>query len=201
MSGEAARRAGQVLDGRYKLVERLGRGGFGDVWRAEELLPDGAVLREVALKLLRTHAGADWSAEARIIASLRHQALVTIYAAGVLELEASVPFVAMELLIGSSLETFVEREQRVPWRRVLSWAREAAAALDEIHRAGVVHLDLKPANLFLPEAGGLKEEAAFSLVPGAAPCADDSFLEVESRNVLLSFCPSFIINLTVNPKN
>jgi len=156
MSGEAARRAGQVLDGRYKLVERLGRGGFGDVWRAEELLPDGAVLREVALKLLRTHAGADWSAEARIIASLRHQALVTIYAAGVLELEASVPFVAMELLIGSSLETFVEREQRVPWRRVLSWAREAAAALDEIHRAGVVHLDLKPANLFLPEAGGLK---------------------------------------------
>ena len=152
------RRPGEVLDGRYQLVERLGRGGFGDVWRAEELLPDGAALREVALKLLHPQmaAGTDWTAEARIIASFRHPALVTIYAAGVLELERTIPFVAMELLLGDSLGDIVKRGELIPWRRVLAWAREAAAALDEIHRAGVVHLDLKPANLFLARSGEIK---------------------------------------------
>lgn len=155
---EAEKRApGEVLDGRYRLVRRLGRGGFGDVWRAEELLPDQTPLREVALKLLRGSGGQDWSAEARIIASLRHPALVTIYAAGILDTpQGQVPFVAMELLLGENLNAFVMRKRRVPWRRALDWARQAAAALDEIHRAGVVHLDLKPANLFLPGGGGLK---------------------------------------------
>lgn len=145
---------GEVLEGRYRLAERLGRGGFGDVWRAEELLPDGSPLREVALKLLRPQAaGQDWAAEARIIASLRHPALVTIYAAGELALADKTPFVAMELLEGDSLQPFVRGPRRgaVPWRRVVSWARQVAAALDTIHAAGVVHLDLKPANLFLTE--------------------------------------------------
>jgi len=152
------REAGEVLDGRYKLVDRLGRGGFGDVWAADELLPDHTTLRQVALKLL--HPGMadaqDWGAEARIIASLRHPALVTIYAAGLLELEQPIPFVAMELLRGENLAELAGRQEAVPWRRALSWAREAAAALDVIHRAGVVHLDLKPANLFLPHEGGIK---------------------------------------------
>lgn len=160
MSTAAARHGGDVLDGRYRLVERLGRGGFGDVWRAEELLPDGVVLREVALKLLHEQPtdSADWSEEARIIASFRHPALVTIYAAGLLELdrERPCPFVAMELLLGETLAGHVQRGEQVPWRRVLWWALQAAAALDEIHRAGVVHLDLKPANLFLAERGTLK---------------------------------------------
>ena len=47
---QVKRSEGEVLDGRYRLGKRLGRGGFGDVWRAEELLPDGTTLREVALK-------------------------------------------------------------------------------------------------------------------------------------------------------
>ena len=88
MVADGAQRSGDVLDNRYRLVERLGRGGFGDVWRADELLPDGAPLRQVALKLLHPHVSTaqDWSEEARIIASLRHPALVTIYAAGLLEI-------------------------------------------------------------------------------------------------------------------
>ncbi len=154
---QSQRSEGEVVDGRYRLGKRLGRGGFGDVWRAEELLPDGTTLREVALKLLHGSIASspDWSAEARIIASLRHPALVTVYSAGVLHADRAIPFVAMELLIGDNLGDLVAGDEgrvgTVPWRRVLSWAREAAAALDVIHLAGVVHLDLKPANLFLAD--------------------------------------------------
>jgi len=152
------RRPREVLDRRYRLVHRLGRGGFGDVWRAEELLPDGTPFRNVALKLLSA-GGADaqgWAEEAKLLASFRHPSLVTIYAAGILEGAPSQCFVAMELLEGQTLGELVRVRRRIPWRRVLAWAESAAAALDVIHAGGVVHLDLKPANLFLSTDGTLK---------------------------------------------
>jgi serine/threonine protein kinase len=149
--------SGEVLDRRYRLRVRLGRGGFGDVWRAEELLPDGAPFREVALKLLISDfaAAADWADEAKLLASFRHPSLVTIYAAGLLDAPRS-PFVSMELLEGENLADLVRRRGRVPWRRVVAWARDVAGALDVIHARGFVHLDLKPANLFLTHDGALK---------------------------------------------
>ncbi len=67
-----------------------------------------------------------------------------------------VPFVAMELLDGETLGAVQARRGRIPWRRVLAWARDVAAALDLIHARGVVHLDLKPSNLFLTREGGIK---------------------------------------------
>jgi serine/threonine protein kinase len=151
------RAAGDVLDQRYRLVSRIGRGGFGDVWRAEELLPDGAPFREVALKLLA--AGGDegsWAEEAKLLASFRHPSLVTIYAAGILATTPPQRFVAMELLEGQNLADLLKVRGRVPWRRALRWACNTAAALDVIHVRGVVHLDLKPANLFLCTDGALK---------------------------------------------
>src|SRR4029078_759935 len=89
--------AGDVLDGRYRLIDRLGRGGFGDVWRAEELLPDGAALRDVALKVLVPDFAdaARWTEEAKRVASFRHPSLVTVYAAGMIEGSPRQPFVAM----------------------------------------------------------------------------------------------------------
>ncbi len=148
--------AGEVLDGKYRLIRRLGRGGFGDVWRAEELLPDGTPFREVALKLLGavTLDAHDWAEEAKLLASFRHPSLVTIYAAGILG--GGVRFVAMELLEGQNLAEVLRERGPVPWRRVLKWAWSVASALDVIHARGVVHLDLKPANLFLSEGGALK---------------------------------------------
>jgi serine/threonine protein kinase len=140
---------GHVLDRRYRVLERIGRGGFGDVWRAVELLPDGAPLRDVALKILSPELGdASWAEEAKLLASFSHPSLVTIYAAGIIE-DLGAPFVAMELLIGDTLADLVKRRGKLPWRAVLGFAREVAAALDVIHKQGVVHLDLKPANLFV----------------------------------------------------
>ncbi|WP_155798330.1 protein kinase domain-containing protein, partial [Sorangium cellulosum] len=149
---------GDVLDRRYRLRVRLGRGGFGDVWRAEELLPDGAPFREVALKLLCSDFAdaADWADEAKLLASFRHPSLVTIYAAGILHGAPRTPFVSMELLEGRNLADLIRYRRRIPWRRVVAWARDVAGALDVIHARGVVHLDLKPANLFLTQDGALK---------------------------------------------
>ncbi len=148
---------GDLLDGHYRLVARIGHGGFGDVWRADELLPGGAPFRQVALKLLVPGGGGDavdWAEEAKLLASFRHPSLVTIYAAGILEREQR--FVAMELLEGQNLAEVSRARGPLPWRRVLRWAMSAAGALDVIHAGGVVHLDLKPANLFLCEGGVLK---------------------------------------------
>src|SRR5690349_4064144 len=122
---------GEVLDRRYRLVRRLGKGGFGDVWRAEELLPDGAPFREVALKLLMssTADAANWAEEAKLLASFRHPSLVTIYAAGILEGQRPERFVAMELLEGVNLSDFMRSRGKIPWRRVLRWACSTAHAL------------------------------------------------------------------------
>ena len=149
---------GDVLDGRYRLVSLLGRGGFGDVWRADELLPDGTPFRQVALKLLAPHVtdAASWVEEAKLLASFRHPSLVTIFATGVFQGAGPQPFVAMELLEGCTLADVLQDKGPTPWRRVLAWAREAAGALDVIHERGVVHLDLKPANLFLSKDGTIK---------------------------------------------
>ncbi|WP_437964236.1 protein kinase [Sorangium sp. So ce260] len=156
--GGLAHMPGDVLDRRYRLRVRLGRGGFGDVWRAEELLPDGAPFREVALKLLVSDFAdaADWADEAKLLASFRHPSLVTIYAAGILHGTPRTPFVSMELLEGRNLADLIRYRRRIPWRRVVAWARDVAGALDVIHARGVVHLDLKPANLFLTQDGALK---------------------------------------------
>ncbi len=176
-----------MLDGRYRLVALLGRGGFGDVWRADELLPDGTPFRQVALKLLAPHVtdAASWVEEAKLLASFRHPSLVTIFATGVFHGAWPQPFVAMELLEGDNLADVLSERGPIPWRRVLAWAREAAAALDVIHERGVVHLDLKPANLFLCKDGTLKVLDFGIARRGAAPAQrprDDSTSPPSSRH-------------------
>ncbi|HEU4405483.1 MAG TPA: serine/threonine-protein kinase [Polyangiaceae bacterium] len=148
---------GEVLGGRFLLRARLGRGGFGEVWRASELLPDGSPVRDVALKLFSPgRSGAEWAHEAKVLASLRHPALVTVYSAGVLEGGEPTPFVAMELSEGRSLGDAIFARGPVPWRRALAFTRELAHALDAIHAAGIVHLDLKPANVLVGADGAVK---------------------------------------------
>jgi tetratricopeptide (TPR) repeat protein len=131
----------------YRLLDSLGEGGMGVVYRAEDL----RLGREVAIKLLRTEAtgSADWLArferEARLASSLQHPHICTIHELG--EHEGQ-PFIAMERLEGMTVRRLIEAGPMSP-TRVLEFARQIADALDAAHRRGIIHRDIKPANLFV----------------------------------------------------
>jgi serine/threonine protein kinase len=143
------------LPERYRDAECIGRGGMADIYRAR----DEVLGREVAIKVLAeryvddAEVGKRFRQEARAAALLSGSPhVVTIYDVGE---DDGRPFIVMELLAGGSLEDLVRREGRQPAGRVLAWLEEAAEALDEAHRRGVVHRDVKPANLLLDRAGVL----------------------------------------------
>jgi tetratricopeptide (TPR) repeat protein len=138
----------------YRLLNHLGEGGMGVVYRAEDL----RLGREVAVKLLRSEEGSscEWLArferEARLASSLQHPHICTIHELGEHDDQ---PFIVMELLEGRTIKQLVE-EGPMPAARVLNFARQAADALDAAHRRGIIHRDIKPANLFVTHGDHLK---------------------------------------------
>ena len=139
----------KVLPPRYRSPRRLGRGAMGDIYLAtDELLG-----REVAVKVLADRYAADegirerFKREALAAARLSGEpGAVTIFDVG--EREGR-PFIVMEHLAGGSLEDRLRRDGAQPPARALGWLEQAAAALDAAHRHGIVHRDVKPANLLL----------------------------------------------------
>src|SRR5437016_2910052 len=129
--------------GPYEIVELLGAGGMGEVYRAR----DTRLGRDVALKLLppRFTAHADrvarFEREARLLASLNHPRIGGIYG---FEDAGNVPFLVLELVRGDTLGDRVRR-RRLPLSEVLPIAQQIADALDAAHSAGIIHRDLKPA--------------------------------------------------------
>jgi serine/threonine-protein kinase len=143
----------ELLPPRYRSPRRLGRGAMGDIYLAtDELLG-----REVAVKVLADRYAADegirerFKREALAAARLSGEAgAVTIFDVG--EWDGR-PFIVMEHLAGGSLEDKLRRDGAQPPARALPWLEQAAAALDAAHRHGIVHRDVKPANLLLNERG------------------------------------------------
>lgn len=137
--------------GGYEIIEPLGSGGMGDVYRARDTTLD----RDVALKFLAS-TSADGrerlAREARAASAINHPHICTIYEIGEHD---GCPFIAMEYLHGETLAARLERGRLdVPdW---LTLAIQAADALEAAHDRGIVHRDLKPANLFLTRRGDLK---------------------------------------------
>ena len=143
-------REGEVVDGRYRILHRLGTGGMADVWLAE----DEHLQREVALKVLHRRFAQDqqfvarFQREAEAAAALSHPNIVSVYDRGLFD---GVNYIAMQYVQGSTLKALIERgltpEQAVPLiRQVLEAARAA-------HRAGIVHRDLKPQNVIVDAEG------------------------------------------------
>jgi len=140
--------------GRYEIVDLLGFGGMGDVYRAN----DTRLRRAVAIKVLPAEFAEDpdrlrrFQREARAAAALNHPHICTIYD---VDEHDGTYFIAMELLEGRTLRQLID-EQPVDMERVLTVAIGVADALDTAHRAGIVHRDITPMNIYVTGRGDAK---------------------------------------------
>jgi len=143
-----------TLRGHYKIVRRLGQGGMGVVYEAE----DQKLRRSVAIKLLPEATRQDPAAlerfwrEARTASSLNHPGICTIHE---LNESGDQPFIVMELLEGQSLDK-IYYGRPMPYPKLLDLGVQVADALDAAHRKGILHRDIKPGNIFLSPSGQVK---------------------------------------------
>ncbi|HSB19223.1 MAG TPA: protein kinase [Anaeromyxobacteraceae bacterium] len=146
---------GQVIAERYRLTALLGEGGMGAVFRAEHVRMGKAL----AVKLLRGGFARDraaaerFQAEARIVSRLSHPHTIAVFDFG--DLGSGEGFyLAMEYVAGKDLAAVLREQGRLPEPRAASIAEQLLDSLSEAHGAGIVHRDVKPANVMLAEAGG-----------------------------------------------
>ncbi|MGA7314816.1 MAG: protein kinase [Silvibacterium sp.] len=145
--------AGTLL-GHYRVIRRLGRGGMGVVYEAE----DRKLGRSVAIKILPEATRPDPAAlerfwrEARAASSLNHPGICTIHE---LNESGDHPFIVMELLEGQSLDK-LDYRRAMPYPKLLDFGVQVADALDAAHKKGILHRDIKPGNIFVSPSGQTK---------------------------------------------
>ncbi|MFB1481471.1 serine/threonine-protein kinase [Corallococcus sp. RDP092CA] len=184
---------GRVLRGTYEIGTVLGRGGMGAVFLARHLRLPG---KQVAIKVLH---GAEalseevtvrFRREAEIASRLGHPNIVEVLDFDTLE--DGTPFMVMEYLRGEGLSRRLRKQKQQPLEEVLSIARQMGAALQAAHRAGVVHRDLKPGNVFLvpTEAGGVVGERVKLLDFGISKLVDSR--TVQTLDSVLMGTPQYM---------
>src|SRR5687768_294536 len=132
---------------RYEIVDRLGRGGMGELYLGRDPLLD----RFVAIKVLRAGFEGDelrerFAREARSAARLAHVNIVTIYDVGD---DGGQPYIAMEYVPAQTVLQIIQRKTELPLGTKLQYIDELCAGLAHAHKAGIVHRDIKPANLII----------------------------------------------------
>jgi len=144
----AASMIGRTLDGQYRLDGILGEGAMGVVFRGTNLAVDKAV----AIKMMRKETFAEPDAverfkrEAKVWSQLNHPSIAQVFDFG---LQGDMPYLVMELVDGDDLSDVLDREGPLTPLRAVTVMRQLAAALEEAHRLGVVHRDIKPQNMML----------------------------------------------------
>lgn len=152
ISRKAVIQPGTIVSGKYEILSRIGGGTFGTVYIARHRQLD----RLVALKVLHTSIHNEEShirfeREAMAISSLNHKNIVRFYEYGLFQ---NSPFIAMELISGQSLETYLGLNKRMPITQAIALIKQVCEALACAHSNSVVHRDLKPSNIVLVEENG-----------------------------------------------
>jgi serine/threonine-protein kinase len=140
--------------GRYDVLDRIGQGGMGSVFRAL----DPALDRTVAIKVLRAdfqnaELHRRFEREARAAARIQHPNIVQIYEFGE---DDGQPYIAMEFVDGEAVVDWIRRREPASMARKLELIEQLCSGLAHAHRAGIVHRDIKPSNLIVERGGGLK---------------------------------------------
>ena len=152
--------------GPYRVLQVLGAGGMGVVFRAENLNLGRTAALKVMLPAMAAAASAPqrFLREARTAAAIEHDHVVKVYE---VDEDRGVPFLAMQLLRGESLDDRLKRQGRLPLAEVLRIGREIALGLAAAHEGGLIHRDIKPANLWLEEEQGRVKILDFGLARAA----------------------------------
>ena len=146
---------GTILAERYRIVGLLGKGGMGEVYRADDL----KLAQPVALKFLSQHLSGDEQAVARLYREVRiarqvsHPNVCRVYDIG--EMDGQI-FLSMEFIRGEELASLLRRIGRLPADKAIEIARQICAGLSAAHKLGVLHRDLKPANVMIDEQGNAR---------------------------------------------
>ncbi|HLI53570.1 MAG TPA: PASTA domain-containing protein [Acidimicrobiales bacterium] len=168
-SSRIADSVGRVLGGRYRLTRPVGVGASAHVYAADDV----RLRRRVAVKVLHPALAGEepflrrFRAEARVVASLRHAHILQVYDWGE---DSGSPYLVTELLEGGSLRGMLDRGVRLSPAQAASLGADVAAALDHAHRQGLVHRDVKPANLLF-DGDGRVAVADFGLARALAEAA------------------------------
>jgi serine/threonine protein kinase/tetratricopeptide (TPR) repeat protein len=146
---------GTIFSGRYEVIEELGKGGMGRVFRVY----DTKIKEEVALKLLRTEISSDartierFSSEIRLARKIIHKNVCRMHD---LHEEKGVHFITMEYVAGEDLKSFIRRAAPLNSGKAVLIARQVAEGLAEAHKLGVIHRDLKPQNIMIDKDGNAR---------------------------------------------
>jgi serine/threonine protein kinase len=141
--------------GNYKITQKLGEGGMGEVFKGIDLMLE----REVAIKMLRPELARQqaiverFRAEAVTLAKLNHANIATLYN---FVRQGNDLFMVMEYVKGSTFETIIKKSGALPFQRALQLFAQALEGIAHAHRLGIIHRDLKPANVMLKESGLIK---------------------------------------------
>jgi len=166
MSSDPINGLNAALEGRYRIDRQLGEGGMATVYLAEDLKHQ----RRVALKVLKPElaavVGADrFLAEIKTTANLQHPHILPLFDSGEAD---GLLFYVMPYVEGESLRDRLEREHQLPVEDAVRIAADVAEALDHAHRQGVVHRDMKPANILLRDGQPLVADFGIAVAVGAA---------------------------------